>query len=127
MNQTYVGCSQWLEEDFEDEKEDEEEDEENGPAAEAATGAQPKSRPQPWPKPGEKARCEAATTSTKQTPTPSINQTQSVAIESSGTLASGKPNKPESPDFGLETVRKRIQNPTVDWLLETAKQTNQTG
>jgi hypothetical protein len=69
----------------------------------------------------------AATTSTKQTPTPSINQTQSAAIESPGTLASGKPNNPESPDFDMATVRKRIQNLTVDWLLETAKQTNQTG
>jgi hypothetical protein len=27
----------------------------------------------------------------------------------------------------MATVRKRIQNLTVDWLLETAKQTNQTG
>jgi len=55
MNQTCVGCSQWLEEDFEVELEDEE-DEENGPAAEAATGAAAKVQAR------EKARCEAATT-----------------------------------------------------------------
>lgn len=143
MNQTCFGCSQWLEEDFEDEEEDEE-DEENEPAAEAATGAAAKAQTAALVQAQEKARCEAAatiagrrvtpqtnstaaTTSTKQTPTPSINQTQSAAIESPATLASGKPNNPESPDFDMATVRKRIQNLTVDWLLETAKQTNQTG
>jgi len=61
MNQTCVGCSQWLEEDFEDEEEDEE-DEENEPAAEAATGAAAKAQPAALVQAQEKARCEAAAT-----------------------------------------------------------------
>ncbi len=118
MDETCVGCAQWMEADFEDEEE------EDGPAA-AKPATEAAAKPQAAPlipakdqdndqdknknKDKDKALPEAASTVPVPRLTPAPNST-------AATTPTG--------DVNMATVRKRIQNLTLDWIFENENDPN---